>query len=77
MDSFATARFRARQLPPPQARAEAKARAIYVRTPEEAAALLMGATTMDEIRRAADLLGLTFKEAYRERGRLYRERWGI
>lgn len=39
--------------------------------------LLMAAVTMDEIRAAAKMLGLTFREAVRERERLYRARWGI
>jgi hypothetical protein len=45
--------------------------------PEVAARLLMKAVSMSEIREAANLLGLTFHEAYVERARLYKVRWGI
>ena len=68
-DSFALARFKARMLPPgappPPPPAPRK------RTPAERALLLMEAVTMAEIRSAAQLLGLTFNEAYWERARLY------
>jgi hypothetical protein len=50
-------------------------RPVY--TPEEAARMLMKAVSMSEIHAAAEQLGLTFKEAYAERKRLYKERWGI
>jgi hypothetical protein len=46
-------------------------------TPEEAAQLLIKAVTMDEIHEIAGLLGLTFREAYKERARLYGVRFGI
>jgi hypothetical protein len=39
--------------------------------------LLMEARTMTEIREVAAQLGLTFKEAYQERARLYETRWGV
>jgi hypothetical protein len=72
-DTFAMARFKARLLPTsPQGPKPPRKR-----TPEEREALLMGAVSMDEIHRAAEMLGLSFKEAYRARARLYRERWGI
>jgi hypothetical protein len=51
------------------------------RTPEERASLLYHAITMAEIRGVADLLGLTFNEAYQERAIVYQSRvpvlrWG-
>lgn len=72
-DSYAQARFRAKVIerkPPP-------ARAAYVRSPEQVAALLLGTVTMNEIRVAGQMLGLTFREAYAERARLYEARYGI
>jgi hypothetical protein len=69
-DSFALARYRARLVSPLPTGPKPPRR-----TPEERAALLMGAVSMDEIKRASQVLGLTFNEAYRERARLYDERW--
>ena len=66
-DPFAMARHRARfelRAPP---------RPAY--SPDARIQMLMRARTMAEIRQAADRLGFTFNEAYRERGRLFEERW--
>jgi hypothetical protein len=68
--SYAVARYKARMLTP------AKARKLR-HTPEQRADLLMRAVTMDEIAHAGQLLGLTFREAYRERARLFETRWGV
>lgn len=73
MDSYAQARFRAKV----NGKATPPARKEYVRTAAEVAELLMATKTMDEIKLAAQLLGLTFKEAYTERARLFAERFGI
>jgi hypothetical protein len=87
-DDFRMARFKASllngrmpgpprtDLPAPRLRVSLRPkRPTY--TPEEAAQLLIKAVTMQEIGEAAALLGLTFKEAYAERGRLYTMRWGV
>jgi hypothetical protein len=72
-DSFALARFKgrlARDNAPPRPRAETvgpTARQIA----EMHADILMRATTMAEIRKTAELLGLSFREAYQERERLF------
>jgi hypothetical protein len=46
-------------------------------TPEEVAEMLMDAVSMQDIKDVAAILGLTFNEAYAERKRLYKARWGI
>jgi hypothetical protein len=75
-DSFAVVRYRAmlhgrRPGPPP------KLVKPFVYDDDERARMLIKAVTMHEIHAAAELLGLSFKEAYAERKRLYKERWGI
>jgi hypothetical protein len=64
-DSFAIARLKARLAP------HTNGRGVYARTPEERAELLVRAVTMAEIAEVARLLGLTFREAYRQRAELY------
>lgn len=70
-DSLALARYKA-MLAPPSPRTQRGRQPLY--SPLEREDLLMGARSMSEIRLVADLLGITFNEAYRERGRLYEER---
>ena len=73
-DTFAMARFRA-QLLRREVLAPQPAKPVTP-TAQEVAELrvdiLMRAVTMAEIAEAAQLLGLTFKEAYQQRARLYR-----
>jgi hypothetical protein len=67
-DSFALARFKGRL-----ARESVAAKPTW--SPEQRAEILMRTQTMEEIREAAGVLGLSFNEAYRERAQAYEERW--
>lgn len=71
MESFAVARFRARLTPhrPPTVTPPREW------TPEERADLLLRTVTMSEIKGVAAILRISFNEAYRERARLFEERW--
>jgi hypothetical protein len=72
-DAFAMERFKARLLPP----STNPAPVYRGLSPEERVRLLMKAVTMSEIREVADRLGLSFRDAYQERARLYARRWGV
>jgi hypothetical protein len=76
MTSYSVARYRAMlngrrgPAPPPTKR-------MLIYTENERALMLLKTVTMDEIADAAGKLGLTFREAYAERARVFKVRFGV